>query len=250
MLFDRDPILTLVSDKLAVREYVAECVGEDFLVPLLWEGEDPDEIPIEELPSKFVIKTNHGAGYYIVVTEKSDLNWLETKNVLSSWLRENYCEDKYLGIEWGYKNIHRRLIVETSLVIDGKLPVDYKFFCFSGRVEFVYVHYDRIQGQKVKVVNREFEDLDWDIECGDERRILSRPKYFEKMIEIAEKLSPGFGFIRVDLYCVNDHVFFGELTPYPGGVGIQMLPEDEDLVYGEKWRRNQNLQANFGFLLG
>lgn len=235
MLHDRDPLLTVVTDKLEVREYVSQRIGDEFLVPLLWVGEDPDEIPIRDLPAKFVIKTNHGAGYYVIAMEKRDLDWKKTKRILSSWLRENYCEDKYLGIEWGYRGISPKLIIETSLAMDEELPIDYKFFCFSGRVEFVFLHYDRFRGQKVRVLDREFDNLTWDVEGGNDDREIPRPRYFEKMIEIAESISIEFKFIRVDLYYVNDRIFFGELTPYPGGVGVKMLPEHIDCVYGNLW---------------
>jgi hypothetical protein len=235
MLHDRDPLLTQVTDKLAVRDYVSQRIGEDFLVPLLWVGEDPDAIPFDDLPSQFIIKTNHGAGYYVIAMENSDLDLRITRQLLKSWLSENYCEDKYLGIEWGYKNIPPKLLIENLLVVDGELPIDYKFFCYQGHVEFVFLHYDRLQGQKTKVFDRLFDDLAWDIEGGRDDRKISRPRNFETMINVAESLSSDFKFLRVDLYSVNDRIYFSELTPYPGGIGVKLLPDHYDYVYGNLW---------------
>jgi hypothetical protein len=105
MLFDRDPKWTMFSDRLRARDYVANKVGGEYLVPLLWTGDKPEEIPFDKLPLKFVIKTNHGCGYNIFVRDKTQLGQTRAKRQLKKWLGENFCEDKFLGTEWGYKNI-------------------------------------------------------------------------------------------------------------------------------------------------
>jgi hypothetical protein len=239
MLFDRNPILTLISDKLKVRDYVAQKVGSECLIPLLWYGDNPEEIPFDELPSKFVIKTNHGCGYNIIVKDKVKLDKKKTKLELKKWLTENYCEDKFIGISWGYKNINPCIIIESFIGQDEKPPVDFKFYCFSGKVEIVTLHIDRFGEYKTRAFNRNFEPLrfresfkQWDGEFG-------RPLSFEKMVKLAELLAADFDFIRVDLYHIDGMVYFGELTPYPGGVsslrGFDVLELNH--VFGEKWKK-------------
>ena len=133
MLFDRNPRLTMLSDKWRVRDYVAGRVGNEYLIPLLWNGDKPEQIPFNDLPLKFVIKTNHGCGYNLMVTDKTQLDLTKTRRQLRKWLRENFCQDKFLGMEWGYRNIRPTIIVESLLDDQGKTPLDYKFFCYSGR---------------------------------------------------------------------------------------------------------------------
>lgn len=242
MLHDRDPRLPILCDKLKVRDFVAQKVGQDILVPLLWYGERPENIPLNDLPSKFVIKTNHGAGYYIIVKDSKDLNFKTTKIKLNQWLRENYCEDRYIGIEWGYKNIHPTILIEPLLEENGDLPIDYKFYCFLGRVEFLIMHFERLKGQRTILLDRDFQSPKFAAQTPTPRwtGIVSRPPNFDSMVHVAESLAKDFDFIRVDLYNIHGKIFFGELTPYPGGVGVKILPDEEDFVYGGKWNWKSN----------
>lgn len=237
-LHDRNPKLTLISDKLLVRDYVVRKVGNDCLIPLLWHGEDPEKIPFDELPDKFVIKTNHGCAYNIIVYDKSKLNREIAKQQLQKWLCENFGEETYLGIAWGYKNIKPTILIELFIEENGKAPVDYKFWCFSGSVEFLTIHYDRFEEHKTRIFDRNFEPHElrdnlkqkqWDGE-------LKRPPNFEAMLQIVESLAAEFDFMRVDLYSVCDKIYFSEFTPYPGGVSLRFLPVRQDYLLGEKWK--------------
>ena len=236
MLHERDPLFTLISDKLKVRNYVAGKVGDRNLIPLLWSGDRAEDIPFDDLPSRFVIKTNHGAGYIIIVKDKEATNFSEIRKQLRSWLEQNYCQDKYIGTEWGYRNIKPTIMVESFLEEHGKSPVDYKFWCFSGRVEFVSVHVDRFETHRVKWVNRDFKPFQFELPMEDRTVHILRPENFEKMLDIAESLAQSFDFIRVDLYTLNGKIFFGELTPYAGGAGMALLQKTEDCIFGKKWK--------------
>ncbi len=105
MLYDRNPQWTMLSDKWGVRDYVNKKVGKNYLIPLLWQGYNPEEIPFDALPSKFVIKTNHGCGYNIIVKDKQQFNQEKAKLQLKQWLSENFCNVSFLGTSWAYKNI-------------------------------------------------------------------------------------------------------------------------------------------------
>lgn len=236
MLYDRDPQLTILSDKLRTRDFVARKVGSEYLIPLLWHGEKPEEMPFDELPMKFVIKANHGCGYNIVVQDKKQLNYARTIHQMKKWLRQNFCADKYLGTEWGYKNVKPCIIVEAFLDDNGKVPPDYKFYCFSGRVEVLTLHFDRFAEHKTRAFNRDFEASAFRYNFEQWNGKCERPKIFPTMIHVAECLSEDFDFMRVDLYLVNNRIFFGEMTPYPGGVSTKFLPVNEDYNLGNKWK--------------
>jgi len=236
MLFGRDPIYTLISDKLLVRDYVAAKVGRDILIPLIWSGDNPENIPFDELPTRFVIKTNHGCGYNILVHDKRELDYTRTKHKLKKWLGKNYCQDYCIGTAWGYKNIKPALLIETFIGEGQKPPVDYKFMCFSGRVEFLTMHFDRFEEQKMVAVDINFKPYDfgigrhhWSGECAP-------PANFEKMVQIAECLANGFDQMRIDLYNVNGKIYFGEMTPYPGGAEQRFLPPSRDVILGKIWK--------------
>jgi hypothetical protein len=239
MLHDRDPRLTLISDKLQVRDYVAHKAGGQSLIPLLWSGDNPEEIPFGELPMKYVIKTNHGCHYVIVVNDKEQLDQRKTKRQSRRWLGTNFGQDTYLGMAWGYKNIKPTILIESFIEENGKAPVDYKFHCFSGRVEFILVHHDRFEELKMRSVDMNFEPYDfrydypiWEGECR-------RPENFEDMVCLAETLSEEFDFLRVDLYNVGGRIYFGELTPYPGGGFERFFPLARDRILGELWECNK-----------
>ena len=235
MLHQRDPIFTLISDKLRVRDYVANKVGSEYLIPLLWSGEDSNEIPFDELPLKFVIKTNHGAYYNIIVKDKMQLDQTNTRLQLNKWLSENFGQDKFFGVAWGYKNIRPTIIVEEFLEEDGKVPVDYKFYCFSGKVEFMQIDFERFEGHKKAVFDRDFNQLDIAIGQKKYEGRPIRPENFEEMVRVAEILAENLDFIRVDLYNIDGKIFFGELTCYPGGGMLGFDPKEYDFLFGEKW---------------
>ena len=237
MLLARDPRFTLICDKLRVRDYVARKVGADFLIPLLWSGDNPDDIPFDNLPSQFVLKTNHGCGYNIIVTDKKKLDPANARCRLKKWLGENYCQDKFTGSAWGYKNIKPMVTIESFIGEKDKPPVDFKFYCFSGRAELLTMHFDRFEGLKSIPLNRDFERYRFGSDFKQYELEYQRPANYDAMVQLAEALAVGFDFIRVDLYSIGDRIYFGELTPYPVGVSkfYSFDIATMDLMLGDKW---------------
>jgi hypothetical protein len=236
MLFDRDPLWTMFSDRFRVREYVDRKVGSEYLVPLLWTGDEPEEIPFDELPLKFVIKTNHGCGYNILVKDKTKLGQTRAKRQLKKWLGENFCQDKFLGTEWGYKNIKPTIMVESFLENNGSVPEDYKFFCYSGQAEFCKVDFDRFTDHSERFFDRDLNPLNLygkGIKQYQGKFVL--PDNYKDMVRVAESIAQGIDFIRVDLYSVGGRIYFGELTCYHGGGLIRLSPRKYDFLLGEKW---------------
>lgn len=217
-------------DKYKVREYISNKIGDEFLIPLIGVYNSPDEIDYNKLPNSFVLKLNHGSGYNIIIKDKNEIDKKKLNIKLKKWLKEDYSKIKK---EVQYKNVKRKIICEKFINDkDGQL-LDYKFFCFDGKPEFVKVDSDRFTGHRV-----DFFDMKWNkIQMMEENylncdKLINKPENFEKMIEIAEKLSNNFQFVRVDLYNVDGKIYFGELTftPASGRHPFKPLVKDKEIA--------------------
>jgi hypothetical protein len=227
-----------MSDKYRVREYVKEKIGENILVPLLWHGENPKDIPWEKLPNKFVIKVNHDSGSVIIVKdkEKIDKKWVEKE--LAYRLKVNYY---LIGREYNYKNIPRKIIIEKLL---GENINDYKFFCFNGIPEMVQVDLDRYTDHKRLFYDLEWNKLDHVLAPNEEMvsfdKKVEKPKNLKKMIKYAKILSNELPVSRIDFYEIGDKVYFGEITLHHGSGTEKFYPNHEkwDEYYGAKIKLN------------
>lgn len=232
-LYDRKERYTTLVDKYSVKEYVASIIGSDYIVPTLGIWDQFDDIDFTALPEQFVLKCTHDSGGGIIVKSKKKLNMEEAGKKLTRCLKRNYY---YIGREWPYKNVKRRIIAEKYLVNEnGAELLDYKFMCFGGKVKCSFVCSERRSKNGLKVT---FYDLDWNImpfeRCYPRSdKAIKRPKNYRLMIELAEKLSVDIPFVRVDFYEINNRVYFGEFTFYPGGGLEQFNPVSWDRELGE-----------------
>jgi hypothetical protein len=229
-----DAIATKCADKYEVREIVKEKIGEEYLNEIIGVYESVDEINIDELPKKFVLKGTHGSGFNIICKDKSKMNWDEEFKKMRRWLRTNY----YLqNREWVYKDIKPRIICEKYLT-DGESQnslIDYKFFCFNGEPTYCQVIRGRGENETI-----DFYDTEWNHMTFNGLRELpmsttkyEKPKKYEKMIALAKELAGDFPFVRVDFYYVQDEIIFGELTFFPlSGMG-KFTPDEWDFKLGE-----------------
>lgn len=224
-------------DKLLVRDYIKKTIGEDYLIPLLGAYDSADEIDFETLPLRFVIKLNTGSGYNIIVKNKEIINRNEICKKITKWLREDYSKMKK---EPQYKNVVKKILVEKYMEDSNKLLLDYKFFCFEGKAEFLKVDYDRYVDHRVNFYDKEWNLLN--IREGNFQNYTERqeePKNFEKMVEIAEKLSKRFDFVRVDLYNLDGKIYFGELTFTPAAGINPFKPLEKDIEIASKINLNK-----------
>ncbi len=217
----------MLADKVAVRKYIEDNIGSEYLVPSLGSSRNPDLISFDELPESFVIKANHGSGWNIICKNKSDLDWEQAKNSLKKWLSMN---EWYLSREWQYKPIIPELLIEEMLEYD---IYDYKFFCTYGDIHYIQVDIDRFSGHK-----RNFYDCDWNLQNFGinypiSERDITRPAQFDLMLNIAQKLSTELKFARIDLYEHHGKVYFGEITLFPGGGAEPFLSKGSDFKVGE-----------------
>ncbi|MEZ9945054.1 ATP-grasp fold amidoligase family protein [Vibrio breoganii] len=233
-LNDRTELHTICADKLAVREFVTEEIGPEFLVPLIKYTDNVDDITLDWLPSNpCIIKATHTSGTYKIIRDKKRINIFEVDRLCRKWLKKNYY---YNTKEWQYKNIPPRIIVEELLVDEnGLIPSDLKFSCFNGRVEMIHVDSNKEDKHLRNHYSREWKPLDFrwpeELEAG---QLVDKPRKLDKMIELAEKLAQNFVYVRVDFYCLEDQIYFGELTFHPTSGFGRFLPFEEDRYYGDK----------------
>jgi hypothetical protein len=236
-LYDRKPEYNTYVDKYNVRDYIKQTLGEEYLIPLIGVYDTVDEIPWDDLPNKFVLKCTHGSGSNIVCKDKRTLDIEESKRKLKRWMKKNWF---WFGREWPYKNVQPRIICEKLLQTkDGRLPVDFKFHCFSGEPDNVMVCLERDSGKPRFF----FFDNNWNLLRyniaginAPQNFTLPKPKMMDEMFKIASELSMGLPFIRVDLYSEEGKVYFGELTFFPqSGFDSNLLPTT-DRLFGDKIR--------------
>lgn len=228
-IHDHNPIYTDLVDKFEVKKYIANRLGNQYVIPNIGVWNTAEEIDFSKLPNQFVLKCTHNSGLGLCVCkDKSSINIDKVKKGLKRGLKENYY---YPGREWPYKNIRPRIIAEEYLEDASGGLVDYKFFCFDGIVDNVMVCIDRHIGHpKFYFFDEHWNLLRLNI-SGKQASVdftLPKPKCIDKMFEIASELSKGFPFVRVDLYECNGSIYFGELTFYPdSGFDKNILPETD-----------------------
>lgn len=233
-LHQRDPRFTLFSDKLKVKAEIARLIGSEHVIPTLWSGERPEDIPFDALIPPYVVKVNHGSGSNMFVRRAGDLDAGKIRASLAPLLRRPFG---HAARSWGYYDIPRRILVERVLDIFGRgLPEDHKFYVYHGRVHFIQLDFDRWEGERRAFYDRAWNKLPVTEGCPDVGRPIAKPAYLGAMIEIAEKIGSLFDFVRVDLYYESRTVLFGETTFYDGAGYSKPDPEIWDLKFGEPWK--------------
>lgn len=235
-LHDKNPIYTNLVDKHAAKAYVSEHVGSRYVIPELGLWNSPEEINWETLPQSFVLKTTHGGGNsgVIVCKDKKELDIQRTIKRLKNALKQDLYKDSR---EWPYKNVPKRILAEEYVEDkETKELRDYKFFCFDGQVNFLFVGSERQKpGEDVKF---DFFDKDYNhliIRQGhpNSKVLPSKPSCFDEMKSIASNLSKGIPHVRIDLYEANGKVYFGEMTFYHFGGFVPFEPASWDKIFGE-----------------
>lgn len=236
-LYDRRLDYPRMVDKYYAKKYVAEVIGEEYIIPTIGIWEKPEDIEWDSLPDKFVLKTTHGGGGdgVIICTDKIKLDVEKVVMDLNKAMRI----DIYKSLkEWPYKNCERQIIAEKYIGTDScsKDISDFKFFCFDGVVKYICVITDR-QNRTEKTRSDFFDEnynhLPVKQYYDNAVRIPEQPHHFDEMKTIAEKLSKGIPHVRVDLYEVEDKIYFGEMTFFHASGLLPFEPEEWDLRFGE-----------------
>lgn len=211
-LYDHNPEYVVMVDKYLAKDYVANIIGEKYIIPTIGVWDKPEDIDFDMLPEQFVLKCNHNSstGMYFC-TDRNKLNMKKVRKGLKKGFTQNY----YLnGREWPYKDVQRKIIAEPYLTDESGYELkDYKIFCFNGIPRMIQVDFDRFRGHK-----RNLYDLNWNLikaeikfQNGWDTNI-EKPVVLDELLDLASKLSLGYPHIRTDFYVVGEQIYFGELT--------------------------------------
>lgn len=215
-LYDSTPLKTELSDKHLVKQWVADKIGDEYLIPTLGVWDRFEDIDFTKLPEKFVLKATHGSGMNIIVPDKSTLDYADAKKKFDVWLKRNLG---YHSLELNYINIKPRIIAEEYLENSGGNLFDYKIWCYHGVPKYIHYIGERANNETKEI----FFDTNWTkLACNSGTyppfsAEIPKPARLNELFEIASMLAKGFTFVRVDFYVLNDGSFkFGEMTFYPG----------------------------------
>jgi len=236
-LYNRKPEYTTMVDKYAVKQYVADKIGEEYIIPTLGVWDKPEDIDWDALPNQFVLKTTHGGGGGGVVICK-DKSIIDIDDAIKK-LKQSLKQDIFLSLrEWPYKDVKPRIIAEKYME-DQNAKVgltDYKFYCFNGEPKFLYIS-SGLEDHSTAHIS--FVTLDWNFapfrrnDYAPFDELPPKPQKFDEMLEYCKKLSIGHPFLRVDLYQINNTVYFSELTFSPCSGMMPFEPAEWDLEVGE-----------------
>ena len=231
-LHGEDPLLTKLADKYEVRSWVAERIGQEYLVPLLGVWDSADDINFTQLPNRFVLKANHGCGWNVIVKDKSKINEADVRRRLNRWLKT--CFSFVGSFEMQYRGIEPRIIAEEYMENGGGDIYDYKFWCFKGKC-----HYVQFLSERQKHLKMVFFDRDWNVmpfvyDHPRNENPPPRPDNLDEMLRLAETLATGFEYVRVDFYRLNDGTIkFGEMTFTSANGQCKWDPPEWNLKIGQ-----------------
>jgi len=235
-LYDFKPEYATLVDKYAVRDYIKQEIGEQYLVPLLGVYDEFDDIDFDSLPEKFVIKCNHDSGGIVVCRDKKSLDIAAARKKINRCLKRNYYR---YSREKAYNLVKPKIVIEQYLD-DGVnlVPRDYKLYCFDGEPKYIVIFKDRYNKNVAK--SEAVYDTDWNkLNCSlDAHFVISnevdeKPEKFDELLDVARKLAKGFPQVRVDFYIINNKIYFGEITLATASGLTKMIPESLDEEIGK-----------------
>lgn len=233
-LYDRHEEYTQMVDKYEAKKYVANLIGEEYIIPTLGVYDTFDEINFEKLPNQFVLKCTHNSGGIVICKDKSALDIPRAKKQMTKWLKQNpYWKNR----EYPYKNVKPRIIAEKYMEQeDGETLRDYKVLCFNGKAKLIELHRFRYTNQQTQ----DFYDVNWNktsisqgggfIKKSD--NVFPKPKCYDEMLRLSEFITKDMIHCRVDWYDIKGSLYFGEITFYDGSGLDAFDDEKDDLLLG------------------
>lgn len=231
LYFHRD-IFTRMVDKYEVKSIVSDRIGEKYVIPTLGVWDKFEDIDWDMLPNQFVLKCTHDSGGLVICRDKSTLDIEAAKKKINKSLRRNYF---YLGREWPYKNVPRRIIAEKYMENPQNENLDvYKVFTFSGEPRIIQtIQNDKTSSETIDYFDPQWNLLDMRQDYPNSEVPLKQPESLTKMLELARELSDGLPFVRIDFYEINGEVFFSEFTFYSDCGFARFTPSSWDNILGE-----------------
>lgn len=234
---EKNKLYSLCADKIRVREYVKDKIGAKYLIPSLMICKKFTDSMFDKLPNQFVIKTASGSGTIEVVKDKNKIIKKEFLKLIKKYQKVDFA---FIWGEMFYKKIKNDIIIEELLLDkNGKIPNDYKIHCFNNNGDkkfFIQVEIDRFGNRARNIYDENFNllPIKTGLENGDYK--IKKPKKLKELLQVADKLSSDFKYVRVDLYYVNDRIYFGELTFTPAAGFSKFNDEKYNKLWGEYWR--------------
>ena len=233
-LYDRNPAYTKMVDKALVKSYVADLIGEQYIIPTYGVYEKFDDIDFSVLPKRFVMKCTHNSGGVVVVDNKDNIDVMQLKERFDKLLKKQFY---YVGREWPYKDVKPQIIIEENIQEEASEEQisDYKLMCFNGEVKcsFVCSNRNSKSGLCVNFYDEHWEPMPFERHYPRNLIEIPKPSMYDEMVRLAEILSRNIPFVRVDFYQKNEKIYFGELTFYPGSGVEEFSPEIWDYKLGE-----------------
>lgn len=233
----RNPLMTKCADKYTVREYIESKGLGHILNELYGVYDNVNEIDFDKLPNKFVLKTTNDSDTNIFCKDKANSDLEEIKKKMNKKIKAR--TQIPLAREWAYSNAKKRIICEKLLedkdTKDNGIN-DYKFLCFNGKPEFIVYDIDRYIGHKRNFYDTNWKYLNVSSDCPNFGNVVGKPEKLKEMLEIAKTLSKDFPAVRVDLYCIQNKIYFGELTFYPWSGYVKFEPDEFDFILGKKFK--------------
>ena len=229
-LYDRKPIYTTMVDKYAVKKYVADIIGDEYIIPTLGVWDKFDDIDFDKLPNQFVLKCTHDSGGLVIIKDKSTFDKVKAKKTIEKALKTKF----YLaGRERPYKNVPRKIIAEQYMEDSETQELrDYKVLCFNGEPKLIQIHDGRYTNH-----TKDTDDCDWnrlDMVHGSPMsdKIIEKPSFLENMLKLTKILAKDLAHVRIDWYFVNNKLYFGEITFYVASGFTKFQPQKWDYELG------------------
>ncbi|EMB2344123.1 glycosyl transferase [Klebsiella pneumoniae] len=238
MIFQRDDFLTIVADKIAVRDYIEHTVGKKYIIPLLAVYDDIRTCNFSTLPDSFVMKCNHDSGSALIVHDKGKLNKKEVLRHFRCHLKRN---PYYTNREWQYKNIRPQILVEPLIdVFEGRskdtTPEMFRIHCFHGRPHFIEADFTTADGREFSnIYSPDWELQPFNLECINTPCPIEQPSTLSKMLELAGKIAVDFDYCRIDLMSGQENIYFSEITLTPESGQLKFHPAEWDEHLGKLW---------------
>jgi len=236
-LYDRNPRYTDLVDKYEFKKHIESVLGEEYVIKTLGVWDSVDKIEWDILPNQFVLKCTHDSGSVVICRDKSSFDIEDAINKL----KRAYDRDFYMvGREWPYKDVKRRIIAEQYMQDAERRELrDYKFYCFGGVPKFLYISEGLENHKTARISYIDIDDGKWEFapfrrtDYHEFEELPPIPDTYQEMCRIAQVLSKGYPFVRVDLYEVNGKVYPSELTFTPGAGFTEYEPEEWNYKLGD-----------------
>lgn len=232
-LYNRNPLMPRLGNKLLSKQYVADMLGAEWIIPTLWSGEKLPSRSERNWPLPYVMKASHASGWNYFVLSQQDQDWDKIEKTAQRWLQQIYGQ---WVKEWYYSEMQPGLLVEPFIGTGEVAPPDYKLFMFGGKTAFVQVDLGRLQTHR-----QFFYDVHWNRQtftyiCPLDPGEVPPPQSLEKMIWAAERLAAPFPFVRMDFYENDGKPLFGEFTFHPNGGLHSFKPDSVERELGRLWQ--------------